>query len=556
MATVLDEIIRLTAARPAAMALGRLDADGLPGATLSRGELLECARGGATQLFVLIRPGDRVVLAYAPGIDFVVAVLAVWMAGGVVVTASPPTTDRTREWLLGIVRESEAALMLTNASLVPSLTPFGQLVGVPVASLAPSSAAEEAGLRRGPSDLALLQFTSGSTSAPRGVRITHENLLANLGQMMAASRFNAEDVCVTWLPHYHNMGLMGVILLPLWAGFPTHLMSPMEFLERPGRWLRAISEVRATFSGGPNFAFDLAAIRTSGAEAEGLDLSCWQAAFCGSEPVRPATLARFSKRFTPFGFDVGAFYPSYGMAEATLLVTGGAKHGGAKSFFLDAEALADGRALEVPADSPRARALVGLGRCWGDLELAIIDPDQGLRQPEGVVGEVWLRGPSVSDGYWRPVDSNPFGHALSAETGWLRTGDLGLLLHGELILTGRMKELIIVNGRNLYPSDLEQALEGLRPRVQAAVAFAVEAQRGERLVVIAEVDAALEMEAQNHLQEEIRLALRQEDVTPHAVVLVPPGGIVRTATGKMARFATRDAYVAGALPSLIAAASV
>ena len=548
--SILDAIRGHAEASPGSLALSRLDADGRPAASLARAALWERAQTGAARLAAVIQPGDRVVLAHAPGLEFVVAVLAVWLAGGVVVTAAPPTSERTREWLVAIVRQSEAALMLTDAPLVSKLAPLGQALGIQVEALDTLSAVAQAA-ERSPAQLALLQFTSGSTSAPRGVRITHENLLANLGHMMEASRFTAEDACVTWLPHYHNMGLMGVILLPLWAGFPTHLMSPMEFLERPGRWLRAISEVRATFSGGPNFAFDLAAIRTSSQEAEGLDLSSWQAAFCGSEPVRPGTLGRFAKRFATFGFDARAFYPSYGLAEATLLVTGGAKLTGAQTFYLDAEELARGQVEEVGAEHPRARALVGLGRPWGSLNLAIVDPETGERLGEGQVGEVWLHGPSVADGYYhRLPEADPFDHVLAGAAGWLRTGDSGLLLRGELLLTGRIKELIILNGRNLYPGDLEQALEALRPRLQTAVAFAVEAQRSERLVIVAEVDAALDEAGQAGLQDAIRQALRQEEVTPHAVVLVPPGGIVRTATGKLARFATRDAYLAGSLPAV------
>ncbi|MEB3196332.1 MAG: fatty acyl-AMP ligase [Candidatus Sericytochromatia bacterium] len=546
--TLLDGWLKHVEAAPEALAVSRLDPQAVPAQSLTRGALHHAAQQGAQRLAGLIAPGDRVVLAHAPGLGFVTSVLAVWLAGGIVVTASPPTSDRTRDWLVAIIRESEPRLLLTDTPIVPLLAPLGQALQVPVASLEtlPEHGAET---NRRPAELAVVQFTSGSTSAPRGVRVSHANLLANLQQLAEASQFGADDVCVTWLPHYHNMGLVGVLLLPLWIGFPVHLMSPLEFLERPGRWLQAISRVGATFSGGPNFAFDLATIRTSAAEAEGLDLSRWVGAFSGSEPVRASTLARFAKRFAPHGFDPRAFYPCYGMAEATVLVTGGAKMSGARTHHFDAEELGAGRALAVPADHPRARALMGLGRTWGNLQLAIVHPETGTRLAAGQVGEVWLRGDSIAEGYWKPATaSHPFGHRLEGSDGWLRTGDTGVLVEGDLVLTGRIKELIILNGRNLYPGDLEQALECLRPTLQTAVAFAVEAQRGERLVIVGEVDPDLDDAGRTALLEGIRLALRQEDVTPHDVVLVPPGAIERTATGKLSRFATRDAYVAGRLP--------
>ncbi len=559
MNRIFEEVFRAHAAvRSEALAVHRIDVSGGEGESLTRQELLEQATRGARHLAARIRPGDRVVLAHAPGLEFVVSVLAVWLAGGVVVPAGPPVTDRTRVWLEGIIRASGATLLLGDPVLLPRLKQVALFLDVEATCLQSGPEAELPAFDSGPETLALVQFTSGSTSAPRGVCVTRGQLAANLDQIARASAFDEREVAISWLPHYHNMGLIGMILLPLWVGFPTHLMSPMEFLEQPGRWLSAISRYRGTYSGGPNFAFDLAAIRTTPAEFEALDLSNWIGAFCGSEPVRVRSLERFAARFGPKGFDSCAYFPSYGMAEATLIVTGPGRLKGMNPVSLDAAALADGQVVEVPVGTEGARTLVPLGRTWGDLELAVVDPASGERVESGRVGEVWLKGSSVASGYWGEVSSpdanGPFGHVLEGRPDWLRTGDLGFLHGGELVLTGRIKELIILNGRNLHPADLEAAIAGCHPGLIASVAFALEGERSERLVIVAEVAPQVPAAALTGVEQAIRLALRNEDVTPHEVVLVAPEGILRTATGKLARFATRAAHLEGRLKPLTATA--
>ncbi|HEV7787209.1 MAG TPA: fatty acyl-AMP ligase, partial [Thermoanaerobaculia bacterium] len=441
------------------------------------------ARSVGADLQRLGAAGERVLLLFPPGLDFIAAFLGCLYAGAVAVPAYPPSPGRGTGRLRSLLEDARPRLALTVSSMLDRVERELSEVAEPPPVRAidtlppgpPGSAEDWRPPAVDPSTLAFLQYTSGSTSTPKGVRITHGNLLANERAIQRAFGQSEESVVVGWLPLYHDMGLIGNVLQPIWCGGSCVLMSPLAFLQKPSRWLAAVSRFRATTSGGPDFAYALSVRKVPPAERAGLDLSSWRVAFNGAEPVRAATLDAFASVFEPCGFRRQAFYPCYGLAEATLFVSGGDP---------DIEPNIAPR-VRVEEGKPR----VGCGRAWPGERLAIADPETGRRAPAGREGEIWVAGPSVADGYWnRPEETARTFGARLAETGegpFLRTGDLGLLgSDGELFVTGRLKDLIVVRGRNLYPHDLERTAEESHPALRSggAAAFSVEADGEERLV--------------------------------------------------------------------------
>ena len=533
----------------------------LTGATLDRR-----ARAIAVALRERTAVGDRALILCPPGLDYVAAFFGCLYAGVVAVPAYPPSLGllaRMLPRLLGVIEDATPAVLLAPASTV--------LMSDEIAAVAPAMSAlpwlavdevDEAGASRWrrpgirAEDLAFLQYTSGSTGRPKGVMISHANLLANLGAI-EHHMFEPDGTqrhSVIWLPPYHDMGLMG-LLEGAYQGYPTTFMSPLGFLKRPARWLRAISDYRATHSGGPNFSFDLCMTRISEEERVDLDLSSWQVAFTGAEPVRAETLDRFAKSFAPNGFRRSAFYPCYGMAEATLLVTGGARITEPLVLRVDAGALAQNR-LEPAEPGDVSRSLVGCGQIIPGHRLLVVAPEARTPLPDGQVGEIWTGGPSIAGGYWgRPEESSErLAAYLANGTGpFLRTGDLGFLAGGELYVTGRIKDLIVIAGKNHYPQDIEHTVEATHPglRPGAGIAFSVDNGNEERLVVVqaANVNAArLEGES---IFTGIRTAISQEHgLQVHEVVLVKSGSIPKTSSGKLQRFACKQAYLAGSLDAV------
>ena len=378
-------------------------------------------------------------------------------------------------------------------------------------------------------DVAFLQYTSGSTAAPKGAEITHGALVANLEVIGAMFALGPQSRGVFWLPLYHDMGLVGGVLGTVASGGTSTLMSPLVFLQRPLRWLREIARTRATVSGGPNFAFDLCVRKTTPAERAELDLSSWQLAFNGAEPVRAETLERFAAAFAPAGFRRDALYPCYGLAEATLFVAGDRWSG-------------------------QLGAVGAIGAVAPGHEVVIIDADRSPRQ-EGELGEICVRGPSIARGYWgRPEESAAtFGLVLADGCGpWLRTGDLGFVRDGALHVTGRLKDLVIVHGRNHYPQDLERAAEAAHSAVRPGCtgAFAIELGGEEGVVVVAELDPSREHEREAVRASIVRSLIECAEVRPHRVVLVRHGTIPKTSSGKIQRHACRDGFRAGTLEVL------
>ncbi len=539
-------------------------ADGeVEAAHLTFGGLERRARALAAELSTQCGPGNRALLLFPPGLEFIVAFFGCLYAGVIAVPAYPPRPRRDPARLRSLVRDAEPGVALTTIGLnaeirrlaagIPELSRVGWLVTDEI----PDQEVDWIARAPVPEAPAFLQYTSGSTASPRGVIVSHANLLHNQRMISAAFAQDESSRVVGWLPLYHDMGLIGTVLQPLYCGGSCVLMSPMSFLQQPGRWLRAISRYGATTSGGPNFGYDLCVQRVGEEERQALDLSTWRVAFNGAEPVRAETLRRFAEAFAPCGFRREALYPCYGLAEATLFVTGGASGEPPRVATLDGTALDRHEVAPALAGEASARQLVGSGRPWMGQQVAIVDPATASECAPGRVGEVWISGPSVARGYWRQaaLSERAFGAAL-ADGGlgvrsktFLRTGDLGFLLDGELFVTGRLKDLIILRGRNLYPQDLEVTAErshrALRPG--CGVAFSIDRDGEERLVLACEVERHVR-EAVEEIAGAVRRAIAEEhEAQVETVVLLRAGTLPRTTSGKVQRHVCRERYLAGEL---------
>ncbi len=524
-------------------------------------DLDRSARAIAATLQAQVEPGDRVLLMYPPGLAFVSAFLGCLYAGVVAVPLNPPRSNRHVGRVHAVVADAGAALALTDAAsrakieqaltgdLSSTAFPACRVIASDAIDLAMADAWTEVEIA--PDAPAFLQYTSGSTGTPKGVRVTHANLMANEAAITAAVEVRPGDVNVMWLPMYHDMGLIGGVLNPLHAGYPCVMMAPTQFLQDPMRWLRAISRYRGSISAAPNFAYELCLKAVKADDVATLDLSSWRLGLNGAEPVRADTLERFTETFAPAGFRAATHYPSYGLAEATLFVTGGRVDAAPVVLDADIDALGEGRV--APAQGDRVRRLVGCGRPVG-AEVVIANPATGARCAAGEVGEIWISGPSVAAGYWRrPEETERTFGARLAGTGegpFLRTGDLGVLTaDGELFVTGRCKDLVVIRGRNIYPQDVERAIERLASfvRPNTCAVFGVEVDGEEALGAVIEADRALahQLEAEQQAGVEdlitrIRQAVAEEfDVTLHAIGFVKPGTFPRTSSGKVQRSACK-----------------
>jgi acyl-CoA synthetase (AMP-forming)/AMP-acid ligase II len=548
---------------------------------ITYGELDRRARAIAARLQKLCAKGDRAVLLYAPGLEYVAGFFGCLYAGMIAVPAYPPNPVRPRPGLpriQTIVSDSQARVVLTSSGILAktaSLFEIAPDLAAPqwIATEEIENGAESEWQQPeiSPQSTAFLQYTSGSTGAPRGVMISHENLLHNLRLISHGFENSPGDSGVIWLPPYHDMGLIGGLLQPVFLGVRTILIPPVAFLQRPFRWLQAISKFKGTVSGGPNFAYDLARRRVTPEQKAQLDLSSWKVAFNGAEPVRAQTLDDFAQAFAECGFRREAFYPCYGMAETTLIATGGVRAEAPVFCTIESAALEQNQIVESEAGTDGSRTLVSSGRALPDLRIIIVDPETQTFCAADQVGEIWIAGPSVALGYWnRPEESARTFQAFLADTGkgpFLRTGDLGFLRNGELFVTGRLKDLIIIDGRNHYPQDIEATAEQSHPDIRkgAVAAFPIDQGNQERLVVVAEVertsrihrqkanggDTGTAEEAVRAITEAIRRAISENhDVRVHAIALVKPGRIPLTSSGKIRRRDCRAAFLNGTLENL------
>ena len=520
-----------------------------------------------------------VLVVCPPGLDFIAAFFGCLYAGMAAVPTYPPRPGRAGRHaaarLRAVVESAGPAAVLSSSDLLPGLaaivddSPAPPMLALdswwPEGQLGGNRVADELAGRWVPPNidrhsLAMIQYTSGSTSTPRGSMLTHGNLLHNLEQIARRFRHTPQLHGVIWLPPYHDMGLIGGILQPAFVGGMSDLMSPLHMLQQPIRWLRAISGVEHVTSGGPNFAFDLCVERTTPEERAELDLSGWEVAFTGAEPVRADTLDRFARAFEASGFRPEAFLPCYGLAEGTLMVSGGHPRAGSKRSPpvvrpVRADELEQHRVVgAAPGAAAAARRVVGCGQSIDGQEIAIVDPVQLRRCPAGRVGEIWVRGPSVGLGYWRnPEETERSFRACLADTAegpFLRTGDLGFVDGGELYATGRIKETIILDGRNHYPQDIELTVEQSHPAIRAGccAAFAVERGGAESLVVVAEVERRYRSTDREPIVDAIHRAVAERHEARVAdVLLLKPAGIAKTSSGKLQRLACRAQYLSGVL---------
>ncbi|MFE9748131.1 fatty acyl-AMP ligase [Saccharothrix saharensis] len=550
--TVVDAVRRWARERPGHAAFTFLDHEvdprGVP-VSITWAELDARARGLAGELRRRCAPGDRALLLLPQGLDYVVAFVACLYADVLAVPLFPIAGEGHRERLDGILRDCAPKLALTSA---PVDAPGDLGLDVVVVGGVPPSAEPPVPRLGGP---AYLQYTSGSTRTPAGVVVTDRNFRVNVRQALTAYGLaEVEPSPVSWLPLFHDMGLVLGVGVALATGAEAVLMDPRAFLYRPSRWLGAMSGRRNVISAGPNFAYDLCVRRVSAADRSGLDLSGVVALINGSEPVHAATVARFQDAFEPCGLRPDAQRPSYGLAEATVLVTAASRP---TTTGFDRAALARGRVV-VTEDPERASVLVGCGGAV-DQHLAIVDPATGAPVEGDRVGEIWVCGENVSPGYWSGSRSGQdgFGARLDVpglpDGPWLRTGDLGVLHEDQLYVVGRIKDLIVVDGRNHYPQDVEAVAAGADDVIRRGhvAAFAVPSDDGEVMVVVAErtSEAPRESVDQARVRARVRAAVsRRYDVPVRDVLVVEPGSVPRTSSGKLSRSACRDRYLAGDLP--------
>jgi acyl-CoA synthetase (AMP-forming)/AMP-acid ligase II len=558
--------------------------------TLTYEELDGQARKIASQLQKLGYSGERALLLYSPGLDFITAFFGCLYAGVIAVPLYPPRRNQNLLRLQSVVADAGATLILTTQSILESLKKhlatipdLDSLHCLTTDNSNPSCIQAWQAPLLNSNSLAFLQYTSGSTGNPKGVMVSHGNLLHNMQVIQKGFGNTEQTIGMGWLPLFHDMGLIGNVLQPLYLGISCILMSPVDFLQKPLRWLQAISKYGATTSGGPNFAYDLCARKITSEQKADLDLSSWKVAFTGAEPVRAETIEQFSQAFASCGFRREAFYPCYGMAESTLFITGGRPRQAPVIEWLEEEALQENRVITANPEQKGARALVGVGKTWLDQQIKIVDP-QSLRECTiGQVGEIWVSGSSVAKGYWnRPEQTRKTFQAYLADTKegpFLRTGDLGFVREdGELFVTGRLKDVIIIRGRNHYPQDIEQTVEQSHPALipQRSAAFSVEVEGKEKLVVVVEVERRYHQRRQQrkviplNIEKEQRKAVdrRQENyqysfqsqlsqapafdeiinnikqaiainhgLQVHAVLLLRVGSIPKTSSGKIQRHA-------------------
>lgn len=555
---LVDRLRYWTAAQPDDMAFRYLSYGGTLTDSLTYGQLDQLARSIGAQLLSMGMKGQRALLLYPPGLEFISAFFGCHYAGVTPVPAYPPRRNRNMGRINAISEDAQAAIALTIDEVIqrsdgmlddsPSLRriPWLATENVPIELASDWNHPNTKG-----DDIALIQYTSGSTGSPKGVMLTHENVMANCRMITCAFELERGTEACSWLPLYHDMGLVGGVLNPLYFGMTNTLMSPVAFLARPIRWLRTISQHKCSVAGAPNFAYALCVEKIDLADCDGIDLSNWKLAFNGAEPVRADVLERFYQKFKDIGFEYTSHYPCYGMAEATLLITGGNKNVKPVVRHFDKNDLAQHRVTHVDPSEEAAHPLVGCGKTLPNEHVAIVHPETYRSLSNDQIGEIWVNSPSVGMGYWgKPkVTKATFQAKLSdsdEDLNYLRTGDLGFRDDdGELFITGRLKDMIIVRGVNRYPQDIEATVEQCDDRLRSggAAAFSVEHWDREHLVVVCEV----ERKRNHHIEgllEKIRLAITTEnDLPPDAIVLVRAGSVPKTSSGKVQRHACRQNYI-------------
>ncbi len=520
-------------------------------------QLDQRARKVAAWLQQQAQPGERVLLLCPSGIEYLVGFFGCLYAHLIAVPVYPPRRNRPIARLQAIARNAQASFAFVTDELLSDLDHL-QLDSLKTEGLTWFSENTTAGIHPGDwqmpavkgDDLAFLQYTSGSTASPKGVMVSHANLTANLSMLQTMERSSADSVYVSWLPLFHDMGLIGQILQPVFCNALAVFMPPVAFIQRPIRWLHLITRYKGTISKSPNFGYDLCVVKTTAAEREGLDLSSWEIAACGAEPVRASTIDSFVETYRPYGFRRQNFYPGYGLAEATLFVSANVETSLPLVIQVDKLAFEQGKIVVLGAGE-KGHTLVGCGKPSQGQQVVIVDPDTGRKCAPDRIGEIWISGPHITQGYWKnPQETERTYNAFiqgSGEGPFMRTGDLGFLYQGELFITGRIKDLIILQGANHYPQDIENSVEHCHPalRIGNCAAFSVDIDNQERLIIVQEVRREhLHNINPEEITRQIRWAIaRDHGLRPHAILLIPPSSLPKTSSGKRQRNRCRSMFL-------------
>ncbi|HAX70809.1 MAG TPA: hypothetical protein DCY14_14450 [Anaerolineae bacterium] len=559
--TLLDLLQTRAQQHPDKLAYRYIQDDDADIINITYGELDRRARAIGSWLESFGAGGQRALLLYPPGLDYIASFFGCLYAGVTAVPAYPPRLNRPVPRIQSIVADSQATFAITTSTILHNIEQRFEHTPDLKALHWLNSDQVPAGLEaewRHPNisseTLAFLQYTSGSTSQPKGVMLTHGNLMHNLKAIRHGFQIDESASGVFWLPSYHDMGLIGGILEPMYLNGTSTLMSPVSFLQRPFRWLDAISRYKGTTSGAPNFAYDLCVDKITSEQIDTLDLSSWSLAFCGAEPIRPETLERFARTFERCGFRKSSFYPCFGMAESTLLVSGGIGPAEPRYLTVDRKSLERDQVTQTSPNEANALTMVNCGGSIIDQKIVIANPSTLTRCAPDEVGEIWISGPSVAQGYWglaEETESHFHARLADSDEGpFLRTGDLGFLHNDELFVTGRLKDLIIIHGSNHYPQDIELTVEASHAALQqsSGAAFSVTDEGKEKLVIIQEVTRQGRNADVNEVASAIRQAVSEKhDLQVFAIVLVKPMSIPKTSSGKIQRRACKAAFLNGEL---------
>lgn len=526
------------------------------------------ARAIAVQLLTKVKPGDRVLLIYpyTSGLEFIAGFLGCLYAGVIAVTDYPRQHIKSLSQYQARIVDCQAVIALTTKEFADRIK--GQLISNPSLAMKLTALpwiesdrvnldlAQQWQMPDITSDtLAFLQYTSGSTGQPKGVMVSHGNVLHNSQVIYQSFGHHEQTKILMWLPMFHDMGLIGGVMQPLFAGLPAVLMSPIALAQKPFLWLQALSKYQITTSGGPNFAYDLLCQKVTDEQRASLDLSHWEIAFTGAEPVRAETLERFVELYQPCGFKKSAFYPCYGMAEATLFITGVNAAEYPNVIYLDKQALTEDQIVEVDPEHPYAKSAVSCGHTWLGDEILIVNPETKLPCKSDRVGEIWATGAGIGKGYFQREEQTEatFQATLAdnSDQTYLRTGDLGFIKDGELYITGRIKDMMILWGRNHYPQHIEETVATCHPalRPNHGAAFSVEVNGEEQLVVAHEINRTdLRKLNAEEVIGAIRLAVGEQNMANvFAVALLKTGSIPKTSSGKIQRRACQSMFLDGSL---------
>jgi acyl-CoA synthetase (AMP-forming)/AMP-acid ligase II len=522
-------------------------------------ELDQAARAIAEKLAESSARGERALMLFPPGLEFVKSLYGCFYAGIIAVPAYAPRKNRSLERIKTLVVDSGATIVLCIADIFQSFersfSDLDELKGLRWVLVEDClNGFKDSSINQKfpePADVALLQYTSGSTGKPKGVMVTHRNILRNAMFIRSSFSLSRKSVSVTWLPSFHDMGLIDGVIDPVFSGYPGVIIPPVSFIQKPLRWLKAISKYKGTHGGAPNFAFDHCVDGIPEAEREGLDLSSLSTLYCGAEPIRKSTFARFIDTFSDYGFKTTMLYPCYGMAETTLIISGPPADRGPVYLCISGDALEQNRIQKATDQDPDARYLVGVGFPWLDTDVKIVNPDTFSLCKADEVGEIWVSGSIVTAGYWNKETETVESYAANIDGDlskkYFRTGDLGFFDQGELYITGRLKDMIILQGRNYYPQDIEFVAEASHPalRLNASAAFSVDVNEDEKLVIVAEVERSairnLDVEAVcDAIRQQVAEEFEQE---VYAIQLLRTASILKTSSGKIQRKACREGFM-------------